>query len=627
MTPPQNQAKPSPNPEKVPLTLPRRQQAFPNIPSSAHTPSNSPMTELHRSEAKIRQSFNHLDSSSSSTTGNVRSFGLLGAHHQFTHLRDSLIFNHERLLQHQDEAMEFPPLSAQPPHFNSLNPLDLNTLTATNTTANMNMNFEETPFSVSQSVSVTDRRFLNMANANELAATRKHVGWVDANNTVVTTDQDVALLEALERAREEQNLQENDSNLHQLSDEIENFNVDLPSPPSSRLIPPSAPPEENLILEPIYRNSQERTATNTTTVTTVYAYKNNRAGGKKVETLDDVEEDMPPPLHNHNIIRRVSLEDTINTTGEGKDDGFSYEERLQQVPYPFPPVTPYIHPHLGEVERMDTSQPMEGVDDLVGSGCQVLEPKRNETMLTTPVNSNLRGQEVESGTMSYFFKSVMNKLTTIGQVRPTNSCGGSGDNVSQDRSVNRGSKSDSSYDWDSVAHPSQDMYGPVQAFEYYVHDELDDDFPMFSVSKPVFPNPADLKWPDNVNLRESLPRVYHTFLAVNFKKDPRMWLHKNPMGRRARELLAGQPQLQPQQSQQKVASGDNANPFVTNFGSSPAVGARKSVGSVSLTHPPDLDVKVGVHLVPKIGEEDQEETDLRGVNPELEPVHNEFQFI
>ncbi|ODM92939.1 hypothetical protein Ocin01_13743 [Orchesella cincta] len=488
----------SPWPEKVPLTLPRRQQAYPNLPSSAsnHPTPSSPLTELHRSEAKIRESFNHLDIDSNSSSTN-RTFGLVP--HQYTHLRDSLIFNHERLLQHQDETV------------------DLENLTSAAIT---NTNFQETPFSVSQSVSVTDRRFLNMANANELDGMRKHVGWVD-------NSQDAELMEALERASWQQNQVGNDqdTNQLQLTDGTANFNHHhLPSPPTSPLIPPSAPPEESRSLEPIYRNSAVNNPTNTTTVTTVYAYKSNRTGGgvKKME-IGEAEEDMPPPLHN--MVRRVSLEDIQNQPGRER---LSYEEQIQQTPYPFPPVTPTPYPQHGNLERVDTSQQM---NTEILSGCQEIESKPNDTNLT-PIMTNLGGQD----------------------------------------------------------------------------DELDDDLSTFSVSKPVFPNPAELKWPDHMSLIESLPKMYHGWLATHFKKDPRVWLWKNKMGRRARQLLA--------------TSGDHASqvtmppPLLET-----PIGARKPVIATSVTIPNELkDVRVGVHHVAK-------ENQLEDTAPALEPADNEFQFI
>jgi len=117
-------------------------------------------------------------------------------------------------------------------------------------------------------------------------------------------------------------------------------------------------------------------------------------------------------------------------------------------------------------------------------------------------------------------------------------------------------------DWDSVAHPSRDMYGPVQAYQYYLRrhqmgghhpafaylqvtrtasdEDLDDDLtgPIRQLT-PFFPNPDDLKYPDPMTVRMSTHPKYHPFVSSTYKKDCRTWLYKNAVGRKARQLLAG----------------------------------------------------------------------------------------
>lgn len=101
-------------------------------------------------------------------------------------------------------------------------------------------------------------------------------------------------------------------------------------------------------------------------------------------------------------------------------------------------------------------------------------------------------------------------------------------------------------------------------------EDLDDDLISYSIrqQQPVFPNPADLKWPDHTYLRVVMDPKYHPFLESNCKKDCRAWLWKNEKGRKAREQLALIERVSSLSNYQRVnttAAGTNVNNTIKAF--------------------------------------------------------------
>lgn len=205
---------------------------------------------------------------------------------QFGLLRDSLVFNHERILQQSppfgpSQHQDLPARPATQPHFPSLNPINSRANNYVEpTTPLLSANSEEQI--IPKLYSVSDRTAQNRANAN----LDRHVGWQ-------LQSQQIALgLRGNGGGNDfRTQLPYDPSGDIPLSNTVASLH--LPSPPTSEMFQASAEAER---------------PTSGTTVTTVYQYKCNRPGRQ---------------------------ENVMPFTQTFQEERSIYEETVQEAPYPY----------------------------------------------------------------------------------------------------------------------------------------------------------------------------------------------------------------------------------------------------------------------------------------------------